>query len=222
MTLLRSTLVASALFLSANAAQAQGTHQLKFQSGPGSSPSALGYYVGPFKATVLSDPTRPTIDIFCVDILNSISWNRVWNANYTSLGQGNLSLTRRGTAKIDAYKKAAWLTSKYSTVATTQWGGIQAAVWELLNPGNPNGGGAETAWLNQANQFQATGGFSTFDFSRYTIITDVGAAGRRVGGGTQEFITDSHVTPEPGTYLLIGSGLVLMLAFAGLKGGIRV
>lgn len=199
------------------AAQAVG---LKFQSGP-STPAVTGYgyYVGPFSGTVTSNPTLPTISLYCVDVLNSIKWGQQWTANVSSL-TGSLALTRHGDAKRAQYRKAAWLTTQYSLNATTQWAGIQAAIWNLLNPGLPNGGSAENYWLGQANTFASSSGYDAYDWSGFRIITDVGAAGRKQGGGTQEFITihDPHVTPEPATIVLLATGVVGIVGMVAVRG----
>jgi hypothetical protein len=211
-------LIATAAMTQLAAAQPIG---LKFQSGP-STPAVTGYgyYVGPFSGTVTSNPTLPTISLFCVDILNSISWGQTWTANVTSLASANLGNTRHGSAKADAYKQAAWLTTQYSLTATTSWAGIQAAIWNLLNPGAPNGGSAENYWLNQASAFAASSAYSTFDWSQFSILTPVGAAGLVKGGGTQEFITNYSptVTPEPATLVLLATGLVATIGLLAVRG----
>jgi hypothetical protein len=156
---------------------------------------------------VLSDPTRPTINLFCVDVLNSIKFGQTWTGAFTRLTSGDFSATRHGISAKSSYEKAAYLASQYRAqgVQTSQWGGIQAAVWNLLNPGNPNGGTNPTAnsseayWLAQADSWYLGGGARNFDFSRWSIVTDVDGAGVVSGRGTQEFLTDTTATPEPET-----------------------
>ncbi|MBC7895783.1 MAG: PEP-CTERM sorting domain-containing protein [Cytophagaceae bacterium] len=218
-------LAAAALTLASAQATAQ-TANLKFQTGPGSNPVAYGYYVGPFWGTVTSDPTKPKIDLYCVDVLNSITWGKTWSANLTNLASGNLANTRHGDAKLANYQQAAFLATQFTApgVQTNMWGGIQAAIWNLLNPGQPNGGtnvnlnSTEAYWLAQANLWsQNTQAVSDFDFSRWTIVTDVNAAGNVSGKGTQEFLT-TGITPEPETWMLMGTGLFLIVGFAFKRG----
>lgn len=212
----------AAIFLTSASVQAQVT--VKFQpTRPNPAVTAFGYYVGPFWGTVTSDPTKPVIDLYCVDVLNSVNWGQTWNANLTNLASSNFSLTRHGAAKMDAYKKAAYLASWYNNSSinhNTQWGGIQAAIWNLLNPGNPNGGTnassntTEAYWLAQANSWYGNAAaVAQFDFSRWTIVTDVSAAGNVSGQGVQEFLT-TGVTPEPETWILLGTGLLAIVGFA--------
>jgi hypothetical protein len=196
---------------------------VKFQGGPPTPAiTAHGYYVGPFYGTIMSDPTRPRIDLYCVDVLNQVSWGQQWTANFTSLLGGNLNNTRHGAAAKDKYIKAAWLADKYKSagVQTAQWGGIQTAIWNLLNPGNPNGGtsvstnSTEAYWLNQVNNWYSNPlNVQNFKTGRWTIVTQTTAAGLVQGGGTQEFLT-TGITPEPETWVLMGTGLMLIVGFA--------
>lgn len=232
-------LLATAVLLATTASSAHALKQPKNwrtrnfqfqQSAPKPAVTAFGYYVGPFTGTVLSDPSRPTINLFCVDILNQVKWGQKWTGNLTSLTSGSFDLTRHGLAGKDSYKKAAYLASQYRAagVSSNQWGGIQAAIWNLLNPGNPNGGTnplvntSEAYWLGIANNWYGSNASKTFDFSRWTIVTDVGAAGLAQGGGTQEFLTDSAATPEPATLVLMGTGLLVVIGLALSRGALRV
>ena len=222
---------ASALQLPANSVSAWRLKNLQFMTqAPRPAVTAFGYYVGPFTGTVLSDPTRPTINLFCVDILNSIHFGQKWTGAFTSLNSNDFSATRHGIDAKTSYQKAAYLASMYRNpgVQTSQWGGIQAAVWNLLNPGNPNGGvnpaanTSEAYWLAQADSWYLGGGAKTFDFSRWSIVTDVNGAGMVAGAGTQEFLTDTVATPEPETWILMGTGVMLILGVAMAKGASRL
>lgn len=218
MRVLRPILLVATFAVAANSVSAQPI-TIKYQSGP-STPAvgAFGYFVGPFTGTLLSNPTLPTIDLFCVDVLNAITWGKQWKANVTSLALTSIENTRHGTSALDNYRKAAWLTTQFAVTHKEQWGGIQAAVWELLNPGKPNGGNGEAYWLNQVNTFQTTSGWSTYNWGQFYVLTPLEAAGKVVGHGTQEFITTSpFVTPEPGTLILVATGLVGLVGIAAVR-----
>lgn len=235
MRLARVLLIPLALSVSATSAHALRlptvpawrVKNLQFQTAkPKPAVTAYGYYVGPFTGTVLSDPTRPTINLFCVDVLNQISFGQKWTGVFTRMSSNNFDATRHGLSAKSSYQKAAFLTTQYKAagIKTTQWGGIQTAIWNLLNPGNPNGGtnvtlnSSEAYWLAQADTWYNGGGASNFDFTRWSIVTDYNAAGMVKGGGVQEFLTDTTATPEPETWILLGTGMLLVLGMAAARG----
>jgi hypothetical protein len=202
---------------------AQSTGRVKFQTTrPNPAVTAYGYYVGPFYGTLLSDPTRPQIDLFCVDVLNRVAWGQEWDVNFTGLGSNDYSKTRHGIDDRPDYVKAAWLADQFQSTSTSQWGGLQAAIWNLLNPGSPNGGTAERQWLDAVNTwFASPTNVRNFDMSRWTVVTATGAAGLPVGGGPQEFLTTAtFATPEPETWVLMGTGLLCLLGIAVKRGRI--
>ncbi|MGQ0646163.1 MAG: PEP-CTERM sorting domain-containing protein [Gemmatimonadaceae bacterium] len=225
MRFVRSLAAAALVATTSIEAGAQTSGTLKFQQiAPNPYVTAFGYLVGPFWGTLTSDPTKPVIDLYCVDIFNTISLGKNWTANFSSLA-GDLSLTRHGNSKAAQYQQAAFLASMFESdgITTSQWGGIQTAMWNLLNPGQPNGGtnpnvnSSEAYWLAKASNWYNNAGAENFDFSRWTVVTDVGAAGKKVGGGTQEFLT-TGITPEPETWVLMGTGLLLVVGFAIKRG----
>jgi hypothetical protein len=195
-----SRVLAILTLLAAQPLAAQNQETLKFTN-PGST-VGFGYFVGPYQATVLSQPGTPTLDIYCVDFLHGISVGTVWTAGMRSLS-GDLTGTRGGNGAYDTYLKAAWLASQYAVTPPTQWKHIQATIWNLFAASAPDA--SSNYWLNQANA-----NYQSVDASAWTVVTDV------TSPGVQEFLTQTYVTPEPSTYLLLATGL-FFLGFVYLR-----
>lgn len=207
---LRPLLCGALLALAPAAARAQST-QLRFDGVNGA--NAFGYYVGPFNGTLIRPGTAVGLTIFCVDFLNHVTFGQTAAVSVSSLAGGSLAATRH-PGQLEDYRKAAWLTTKFDPAHQDQWGGIQAAIWEIMAPGNPDGGTSTTSatseayWLDQANLFVASASYGSYDWSRFYVLTDVAAAGRASGAGMQEFMTSSpNVVPEPATWALLAGGL---------------
>jgi hypothetical protein len=156
--------------------------------------------VGPYSATALSMPGMPTMDIYCVDYMHEIRRGQEWTAHVSQLS-GDLGVTRFGEAYRAQYQKAAWLTLQFASTDQTKWGGLHAAIWNLMTPDHPGWGDSQAYWyqLAEAN-------YRNIDLRDWSVITDVNASG--IVGGVQEFLTPTTVSPEPLTLTLLGSGLV--------------
>jgi hypothetical protein len=207
-------LAALAVSLCAGRVAAQETENFSFLNGY-VEPPGVGYsgvYVGPYTAQVLSLPGQPIIDVFCVDYYHDITPGTQWTGYVENLGTSNLSLTRlagEGSASVQkSYLEAAWLASQFATQPQTDWGDIDYAIWYLTSPASdsfPETAGA-TPWVNDA-----IANYSSVNAADWEVITDVDAWTCASGtctytnGGTQEYLTE--VTPEPGTLLLLGTGL---------------
>ncbi len=97
-----------------------------------------------------------------------------------------------------------------------------------MTPVIPKAGGkffspsSEAYWLVQANSLVQRAGAPLLPISPSgRVVTETTAAGRVWGSGTQEFLTSSlntSVTPEPETWMLMGTGLMLIVGFAIKRG----
>ena len=198
----------------------------------GSAVTAFGYYMSPYSGTVDGSLQR----LNCVDFFHDVMIGDTWTAIQTSLGaavanaaMGDYSLlgyTRDGTnggytlaGALAAYEKVAWLTTQYpqnpgsnQPLSTA----IQTAIWTIASnsstynyASNPGFAWTDAAnpmnntsyWVAQANsQYnQQAAGF----YDSFYILTDR-------GGSLQEFVTS---TPEPGTLVLLATGLLLVAGF---------
>ena len=194
-------LVAGLALLAAAASPALAQIDVKL-TGTGSV-SHNGVRVGAYQARLGSDPTAPSVDIFCVDYAHTVSVGQTWSANMTNLMSGNLGNTRGGDAALAKYQQMAWLTTQFEGASATDTRAIHTAIWNIMTPGSPAMFAGATNWLNQAAANYLTSGL---DYSTFAVITDVNFR----NGGRQEFLTrvPTTVTPEPGTYLLMATGLV--------------
>jgi hypothetical protein len=198
------------------------TEQLKLVSAGGvvSTFSSPSVYVGPYAATLTSDPTHATFSIYCVDFLHDITVGTVWNANVSDVTSTGLSNTRLGNAGLSSYQKAIWLATQFAANQTRgAWTAIHDAIWAITTPsyalktaGSVSDPTKGSYWVDQVNMAFASGAPTDIDYTQWRVLTDVRSP------GTQEFLVSTPpttVTPEPETYLLMITGLagILLLAY---------
>jgi hypothetical protein len=211
--------------LAAMAVPAAAQNNFRFDNG-NTGRTGWGAYVGWYSGTLLSVPGQPTVDIFCVDYLHTVTTGNQWQAAFSNLS-GDLSDTyafaRWGDQSIarERYSWAAWLATQAQPTNPGQWSAIHGAVWNLMSGGTasyagspvggvPGDGSASQGWLlSVQGAFQSDP--NAINPSEWTVISDV-------AGTKQEFMMQQSVVPEPETVILLVTGLLAIGAVAYFRG----
>ena len=185
----------------------------------GSSPFPNGTSA-PFSASI----DGITAAVICDDDVHVVDPNETWTATVStlssllSLGNSNIAngsivewknLTSSGLhVAATLYEEAAWLAYQFSKNPTSDWGGIQNAIWDLFlqQAGSGTGVTSSAYWMAQASANYTT--LTTTQIANVLILTPVSGTQNPLSDGMpQEFFT---IVPEPSTYALFGAALILL------------
>jgi len=177
----------------------------------------------PYFLQQTNGPPNAVQAVMCDDYIHAGMPGDMWEANVTDLGPGNISKTRFNTTPganalypLLLYNEAGWLLLETQVEPTSEFLPINSAVWNIFDPAAPCNTEC-MAWLAAA-QNEARIGFPGVDFYKVYIITPVNQhdpdpndiqefmyIGEDTRGGGAD---GAQTVPEPGTLLLMGTGLM--------------
>ncbi len=214
--------------------------------GDGVVASWAGVYIGPYDGKITSgDPTIPQLSLYCVDYAHDVRTGDNWDVNVTNIGGAGPDLSNTFANDLTKYREAAFLASLFSSwnsytgltygsgtsfgTKSAVYSGIHAAIWRIMAEGTsqafPYGFSGLNADLAQAMsepfygmansaasaKFSGTG----MTFNEWSVLSDVNGNVRDAG---QEYLVrTTTVTPEPETYVLLLTGLLMLLGVSRLR-----
>ncbi len=181
----------------------------------------------PYVIEPTNGPPGAVLAVMCDDYFHGGAPGDMWEANISSLGSGNISLARfnnvvagpTALSPLNLYDQAGWLLLQTQVEPTSQWQAINYAVWYIFDPSQTPCNGACQMYIADAQS--AVKGLPQSYYDDVYIITPVNQHDPNPND-PQEFLALGSSTglglgqgqssvPEPGTLMLLGSGLLGIL-----------
>jgi hypothetical protein len=157
-------------------------------------------YVLPYQLNV----NGAVVNATCYDIFDGVSTGQTWQANELTVSQAATSGQFSGPNALAGYEEVAFLSQQATNFAQDQID-LQEDIWNVFAPGSfkvitPG----MQAYLDRLN----TQAFTNFNFDSIRFLED---AYPTDSSRVQAFVINNPTaTPEPGTVMLLGTGLLLV------------
>jgi hypothetical protein len=156
----------------------------------------------------------PVINVMCDDYAHGGAPGESWKANFTDLGNQNLTLLRFNQlpGALTLYDETGWLLLETLVTNKNQWTDMNSAVWYIFDNKVQLDQGAQT-WLHLAEQ-EAKNGFYGIDFHKVGIYTPLDQYDSNPNGPQEMMTITADVEspspiPEPSALsVLLGGGLM--------------
>lgn len=189
-----------------------------------------GVYVGPYNFTGSIGGQNVTLQLICDDFLSDVTPSESWQVNtstFPSLSGVKWPLSTQQYDEMAYLAEQIFALNPSSSTYAQTLGDLQWALWNVMDPSlnfgasDPYGTISAADQINIQNDYNAAvkaeAGGPSSSFSNLTIYTPINGT-QSTGGTPQEYFGDSPVpTPEPSTVLLLGIGLLGLIATARRK-----